>query len=392
MESDVPPAETADADSTAYQEPRLEQPAGPGQLETPEPNAADWDFETLLTQGEAETKSEEEPPDEETIWTPPVYGQPRPRRSLSVQNQIRIIFIVLAVVVTVIFLPQIHSVWSPASPAAETQEWLERTFRVKLVSSPHNKDREEDRFLYWLEEDPKIRFQAIREAEGEYYTNFPNAMLFGTMADFAQEWPDYPLWFDPEMTDAQGEGTEGGAPPSLYLFQIPLEGAEGFLTALGDWLDEAAQTDWYRTQAPEYILALAHGEAILQSYDSTAGEIPTGEELLAFYREGMHGYLLEDLLFQQGVALWDYPEDDNLSWAQTGAGSVLDVEGYWITCYGTGRDGEDLIMYYFLREDYTALYCIPGEVMDHLDQMFTLSCIETLTVSCGRQIEIYRVL
>ena len=81
------------------------------------------------------------------------------------------------------------------------------------------------------------------------------------------------------------------------------------------------------------------------------------------------------------MALWDFPDDDNLIWAKTGQGSVLDVDGYWITCYSTGRDGGDLTMYYFLREDYTALYCIPGELMD---QVFALSCIETLTMSCGR--------
>ena len=388
--------DTAALETAAAQEETQEEPTAEGGEAPPDSEAESWDFETLLAQGVQETELEEAPQEEEaSAWVPPVSGKPKRRRwrDLSAERQINIIFIILLAALLVLAIAQglpgqLFS-QSSAARAEETRAWLEETFQMELISSPHNKDREEDRFLYWLEDAPDIRFQAISEGDGVYHTNFPSAMLFAEMKAFAQAWPDYPLWFDTAMMDSAGIGAEVGSPPWLFLFQIPLEGAEGFLEALGSQLEQLAQTDWYIKQPPEYVLALAHGEAILQSYDSTAGEILSGEELLTFYRESLCGYLLEDLLFQRDVALWDFPDDDNLIWAKTGPGSVLDADGYWITCYGTGRDGGDLIMYYFLREDYTALYCIPGELMD---QAFTLSCIETLTMSCGRQIEVYRVL
>lgn len=393
---ETPNPDAAALETTAPREsPREEVSSEDGGEVPPDSWSENWDFESLLAQGVKETEPEDTPQEEEaSAWVPPVYGKPKRRRwrDLTAERQINIIFIILLAVLLVLAIAQglpgrLFS-QSPAARAEETQAWLEKTFQVKLVSDDRNQNRD-DRFLYWRADDPQIRFQAIWDEEGDFSTNYPNAMLFREMNVFAQAWPDYPLWFDTAMADNVGAGAEGGSPPVLFLFQVPLEGAEGFLEALGDQLEQLTQTDWYIRQPPEYILALAHGKAILQSYDSTAGEIPSSEELLTLYRENLCGYLLEDLLFQQGVTLWDFPDDDNLIWAKTGPGSVLDAAGYWITCYGTGRDGGILTMYYFLREDYTALYCIPDEWMD---QEFTLSCIETRTMSCGRQIEIYRVL
>ena len=237
-----------------------------------------------------------------------------------------------------------------------------------------------------------MRFQAIWSEDGAYQTNYTNVQLFWAMKDFSQDWPDYPLWFDQEMTDQVGEGAQGGSPPILFLFQVPLEGAEEFLCALGDQLEQIAQTDWYVKQPPEYLVALAHGEAILCSYDSSAQDMPTSTELLSYYQENLCGPLLEDLLFQQDVVLWDYPNDEDLIWANTGEGSVLDEDGWWISCRGTGREGTDLTMYYFLRDDYSALYCIPAAALDDFEQIITLSCTETRTMSCGQQVEIYRII
>lgn len=363
-------------------------------LEEPVTETPDWDFETILAEEPEEEEIEDEVPEEASAWVPPAYHRRGPRRQRLSEGQKGAVLIAVMFIIAIIL--NWPSSWFPksakAATAAETQAWLEDTFQTELVSSPYNKDREEDRFLYWLEDNPDVRFQAICDGDGEYRTNFINAMLFWEMKAFAQEWPDYPLWFDQDMTDREGAGADGGSPPALFFFQVPLEGAEEFLAALGARLEQIAHSDWYTKQEPEYLVALAHEEVILHSYDSTRQDMPTSEELLTFYHEDLCGVLLVNLLFQQDVVAWDYPDEENLIWANTGAGYVLDVDGWWISCRGTGRDGTDLSMYYFLRSDYTALYCIPGSVMDHPTQMFTLSCIETLTMSCGREVEIYRVL
>ena len=317
-----------------------------GQDEAPGQDPPGWDFETLFAQGaQEEDSAEEEIPgeeaDEESAWVPPVYRQPPRRRRLSDAQKALVLIAVLFVIAVVLNWP----FWFPKSTAAkasETQQWLEHTFHIQLVSSQANKDREEDRFLYWLKDDPDVRFQAIWNEDGQYETNYTNVRMFWEMRAFAQEWTDYPLWFDQEMTDQTGEGAEGGSPPILFLFQVPLEGAEDFLSALGDRLAQLAQTDWYTRQPPEYLVALAHGQAILCSYDVSQQDMPTGQELITYYHDKLCGPLLEDLLFQQDVVLWDYPNDDDLIWANTGEGSVLDQNGWWISCRGTGRDGADL--------------------------------------------------
>lgn len=369
-----------DADGGAIQE------KGSGQ------KSPNWDFETLLSQGEAEPWPEDAPWDEEeSAWVPPVYQTGKPRLRLSDGQKFLLFCTALILIAILCNLPAWLSE-STATKAARTQRWLEQVYDIQLVSSKANPTREEDRFLYWLKDDPDVCFQAIWSDDGPYHTNFANAMLFWEMKAFAQEWPDYPLWFDPEMTDREGEGASGGSPPCLFLFQVPLEGAEDFLAALGDRLQKLAQTDWYLQQPPDYLVSLAHGKAILCTYDSSSQDMPTAQELLTYYQDSLCGPLLEDLLFQQDVVLWDYLSEENLIWANTGEGSVLEYDGWWISCRGTGRDGTDLTMYYFLREDYTALYCIPATVLDHMDEAFTLSCTETLTMSCGRPIEIYRII
>lgn len=361
--------------------------------EAPEPQAPEeesWDFEALFSQGQQEAEPEQAGSEEQNAWVPPSYTPHRQSR-LKFFLKAAILVGFLCFVAQLANIPALLSRLAP-SKVAETQRWLEDTYQVELVSSPQNENREEDRFLYWREDDPDVKFQAIRDGEGEYRTNYTSAMFFWQMRAFSQQWPDYPLWFDQEMTDREGEGAQGGSPPYLFLFQVPLEGAEEFLTDLGAQLEQLADTDWYAIQQPEYIFALAHGEAILCSYDSTAQEMPTGEELVSLYQDGLYSPLLQDLLFQQDVALWDFPEKETLVWADMGEGWVKEDYGWWISCRGVDREGKDQTMYYFLREDYSALYCFPSEVLDHPYDMITLSCAETRTMPCGRTVEIYRIL
>lgn len=387
--------------------PQMEEPApdgadlgedAPSQTQSPngsqeEPPAhedSNWDFEALLSQGE-ESGPEDEAPEEESTWVPPVYGRQKARLRLS-DGQKFILFCTVLIFIAILFNLPYWLSESTAAKASASKRWVEDTFQVALVSSPQNRDRDEDRFLYWLEDDPDVRFQVIWEGDGKFRTNYTDVLFFREMQAFARAWPDYPLWFDQEMTDSAGEGAQGGAPPTLFLFQVPLEGAEDFLSALGEKLEQIARADWYDKQPPECLVSLAHGDVILGAYSTDSQNMPSGEELLSFYHQELCFPLLKDLLFEQDVVLWDYASEENLVWANSGDGWVLDQNGWWISCRGTGRDGNDLVMYYFLRDDYAALYCIPGSVLDFPEDMFTLSCTETRTMPCGQALEIYRVL
>ena len=274
--------------------------------------------------------------------------------------------------------------------------YLEEDFRVELVSSPHNRDREERRYLYWRADDPDIRFQAIAEGErdteaghGGYRTNYTSAMLYDSIRTFAEAWPEYPLWYDLERTDAEGEGASGGSPPAFFLFQLPREGAGDFLTALGGRLERLSQEAWYEKEPPEFLLALFHGDALVLQYHSTEEEIPDGMELKARYESEMGNALLQSLLTDHGVAGWDYPEDQNLLIMRSGEVDVMGDMSWWLTCYGEDLLGEELAMNYYLLMDCSAIYCIPEARLQ--DEVITLICTETIYLDCGSAVEVYRV-
>ena len=176
---------------------------------TSSPEEAQLDFDTLLAQGEAETEPDEEDPEDEFseaeyAWVPPVYREPLSRQPRPSSG--RAIFVLIPILLLIMAILNWPSLFhgDTAAKAAKTQQWLEHTFQIQLVSSSENRNREEDRFLYWLKDDPDVRFQGIWSEDGDFQTNYPNVRLFWEMRAFAQEWPDYPLWFDQEMTDQVG--------------------------------------------------------------------------------------------------------------------------------------------------------------------------------------------
>ena len=364
--------------------------AEPGAADCPHAQGAtDWDFEQLLSQGEREAGPEGPFPEEPFAWAPP-HSRPRPHRPAA---RWFCWMVLLALLIGGYLL--VNYLREP-SPAVQAMGWLEEDFGVELVSSPQNPEREEPRYLYWLKEDPDLRFQAICQGErtgpgSGYRTNYTLAQFYRAMREFSQAWPDCPLWFDLEMTDSLGEGASGGAPPSLYLFQAPLEDTEAFLRALGAQLEQLAREDWYQTLPPEYQLILAHGNAVLYSYSSTEGGVLSGQELLDACSQQAGLALLQDLVLQQGVGQWDFASLEEMAFARYGYVTMAEAPCWWVTCYGWGLSGEHLAMNYYLRQDLTAVYCIPEGQVPQGEEVLDLTCTETLKLDCGRRLEVYRV-
>ena len=48
-------------------------------------------------------------------------------------------------------------------------------------------------------------------------------------------------------------------------------------------------------------------------------------------------------------------------------------------------------MNYYLRQDLTAVYCIPEGQVPQGEDVLDLTCTETLKLDCGRRLEVYRV-
>lgn len=364
--------------------------AGSGVEDSPlSQNATNWDFEQLLSQGEQEAAPGELFPKEEISWVPSDSRQ-HSRRSAARW----IVLLVIAMSLVSVFLA-VNYLREP-TPAVQAMGWLEEDFGVELVSSPQNPNREEPRYLYWLKEDPNLRFQAIYQGERQepgsgYQTNYTLARFYQALTEFSQQWPDCPLWFDQEMTDSQGEGASGGAPPNLYLFQVPLEGADGFLNALGAKLEQLSKEEWYQTLPPEFQLILAHGNVVLYSYISTEEGSLSSQELLDAYQQQAGLSLLQDLLLHQGVGRWDFASLEETAFARYGYVTMMGAPCWWITCYGRDLSGEHLAMNYYLRQDLAAIYCIPEEQVPQGDETIILTCTETLDLDCGHRLEVYRL-
>lgn len=320
-------------------------------------------------------------------------GQDRTAGGGRIRKGRRAGLLLAAVFAALIVVAALRPLLSPPE-YLRTMEYLEEDFGISLVSSPQNRGRDDHRYLYWPANNPDMRFQAIYEGgrdleQGEtgYKTNYTNAMLYWSMRAFARVWDEYPLLYNAERTDRTGEGASGGAPPDFFLFQLPREGAGPFFQTLEDHLDAVARNDWYQTQLPEFQLYLLHGDVMIWHYQSWEDGAFSGEEVRGFYEEEFGFELLKSLLLDHGVGRWDYP-DERLK--EIRSGSVLwgDIPCFWIACSGTGTLGETLTMNYYLRKDFTAIYCVPEAELRK--EVITLDCTDTLELDCGSVVEVYR--
>lgn len=368
-----------------------EEPAE--EREPEEPKQEEWDFDELLE--DAPEPSEPEPSED---WPQgnrefaTVYGYHQRKRS-KVPAVILIGLFLLLMVGPTMLKSHLESLFR--EDYAETiLHQLEEDWGVEVVSSPQNDEREELRYLYWLKDDPDVRFQAIyrggRDLEAGnlgYDTNYPDVRLFHDLRSFAVDWPEYPLTFNQEQTDTTGEGADGGSPPGLFVFQMPMEGGEDFVRALGDRLQALSQESWYQKQTPEFALYLVYRDSIIVSYDTTMTEpIYTGESMVEAYQSQHSLALLHSILYYDGQIRQDFDQPEYAEPVRGGEATIAGVEYWCMVCWDRTETG--MSMDYYLRKDYGALYCLPSLSLQSISDLVPT---EELTLENGNQLQIYRL-
>lgn len=365
------------------QEPPSEPP--PDETSQPESN---WNFEELLKDDGVEI--------EEPIWQDSydvIQPPPRMDRRLGWSLVSFLSFLTIALILLVQSIPN-----ADQRNAKQLQEFLEKDFGVTLVSSPNNEDREDTIYLFWEKDNPTIRFQAeleeqdVEDGERGYNTNYTDAKLYREMRNFLLAWQEYPTWYDIERTDPDGEDmAEHAAPQGYYVFQLPLEGAEDFLNALGNRLERLSQEDWFVTDPPQFQLDFLHGDVVVLEYFSEEDLLPNGTELVQSYEDALGPTMLLALLNDYKVANWDYPNLDAVSILRQGnEGYVLDNPCWWVTCHGTNLSGEAQTINYFLSKDFTTLYAISQAALDGDEENIILEGWDPIQLDCGCNIEVWR--
>lgn len=368
------------------EEPPSEQPpAG-----TSQPKDS-WNFAELLGEDGAEGEAD---------WQESCTAPPPPLRTAHRPGRLLFGFLVGLCCLIIVPLLLVRSI-----PNADQQNarqllaFLEEDFGVDLVSSPNNREREDNIYLFWEKDDPSIRFQANLEGErdveaGElgYRTNYTDAKFYREMRNFLLAWPEYPIWYDIACTDPDGEDmAEHAAPQGYYVVQLPLEGTGDFLNALGNRLERLSQEDWFITYPPQFQLDFLHGDALILEYLSGEDPLPDGPELAQSYEDNLGPAMLLALLNDHGVANWDYPDLDTVSILRQGdEGRVLDDPCWWMTCHGTNLSGEAQTINYFLSKDFTTLYAISQAALDGDGADIILEEWDPVQLDCGCEIAIWR--
>lgn len=370
--------------------PQEEPPSQPPPAGTAQPEDV-WNFEELL----GDDGTEQEPDWQEPCSPPP--PPPQTARRLG-----WLLFALLGGLCCLIIVPLLLARSIPNADqrnARQLLKLLEEDFGVELVSSPNNRDREDDIYLFWEKDDPAIRFQANLEGErdpedGErgYRTNYTDAKFYREMRNFLLAWPEYTTWYDIERTDPDGEDmAEHAAPQGYYVFQLPLEGTEDFLNALGNRLERLSQEDWFITYPPQFQLDFLHGDALILEYLSGEAPLPDGPELAQSYEDNLGPAMLLALLNDHGVANWDYPDLDAVSILRQGdEGRVLDDPCWWVTCHGTNLSGKAQTINYFLNKDFTRIYAISQDVLDGGGADIILEEWDPIQLECGCEIAVWR--
>ena len=144
---------------------------------------------------------------------------------------------------------------------------------------------------------PDLRFHAVRSGRRDpeagkrgYVTDYTAVLLGRELAAFAQ---------------ARGDAftqSEGFRFPVEYTIRVPLTGAGGDLSALGERLASLEQEAWYRELPPEYVLSLCWRGWCFHQYRSGGEDALDADAARAFYETELGPALCALLARDTGAA------------------------------------------------------------------------------------------
>ena len=256
-----------------------------------------------------------------------------------------------------------------ADPLARVLSYMEEDFGkdFKLYSTL---DKEKNRFRLGPAVDGDgYRFVAAYTGERDvengklgYTTNYTDIHFFTAMRELGRRWPDFKLQYNEERNLVVPYGEMPLEPPTFFLFEIPLVGAEEFIQDVQDTLEALAEEDWYQTLPPQFILILDHGGMVLASMDQSNWTTMDWDGLREYYGDKYPFEFLQNVVITGGLAKEDF------------AGETVDLTGafatggegetyFSITCVGIDEAGEREEVSYYLTLEGDVLYCLPDSGM-----------------------------
>lgn len=256
---------------------------------------------------------------------------------------------------------------------AKSLAWLEEDFGEPFVQA----DRENH--LYTPASDPTLYFWVLpdgeRRPDGQpgYRTDYPHIRVMRAMKDFAEEW-DLGLEFD-----SAGEGYSGktGDAPGAYLFDLPLEGAEEAISALGILTRELAIQDWNHVPADagreenivEYQIFLCHNGLSFYDSISTREGGYDADVVLARYETAGNAYC-RYIVENSGLAAGHMGEDSYvlLDW---GTAELEDGHTFFLVA-GLDKESREPLVRYLMAVGGRSIFCVPESKLENITSLVDL--------------------
>ena len=255
--------------------------------------------------------------------------------------------------------------WTETAP-----QWLEEDFGEPFIHAVSQD-------IFAPEADPELYFRASPYGERTehwpgYQTNYPAILVRRALENFAEE-----RELDLELA---AYSRETGDAPGAYLFNLPLEGAEEDVAALGALLEELSRQDWH--QVP---LRDPQSEAEYRVREPVKYTVFLCHRGLAFYEapsdEGFDTEEAQSLYAQAGPALCRWIlEQSGLADRHLGEGTYVlqDREPLELGDHtfhqvsGVDQDSGEARVRYLLASGGGSLFCVPEERMAEIHSVIDL--------------------
>lgn len=255
---------------------------------------------------------------------------------------------------------------------AQSLAWLEEDFGEPFVRA----DRENH--LYTPASDPALYFWVLPDGERTedgrpgYRTDYPHMRVMRAMKDFAEKW-DLGLEFD-----SAGEGYSGktGDAPGAYLFDLPLEGAEEAISALGALARELEAQEWNHVPADEgreetivkYQIFLCHNGLSFYDAISTQEGGFDADVVLERYKTAGSAYC-RYIVEHSGLAAGHMGED---AYALLDLGTAeLDGHSFFLVT-GLDKESQEPLMRYFMAVGGGSIFCVPESKLGDIASLVDL--------------------
>ena len=252
---------------------------------------------------------------------------------------------------------------------ARSLEWLEEDYGEPFVHPLGNQPT-----IFAPEAEPTLYFWALPDGERSethpgYTTDYPHVRVMHAMKDFAKA---RNLGLDLRGAEGPFAGNIGDA-PGAYLFDLPLQGAEDTVAALGALAEELAAQDWHRLPASggreepvEYQILLCHRD--LAFYSTDPDERFDAEEALSLYAQAGPAFC-RYILTHSGLS------DGHLgaeSYVLLDEGTVEISGNELFRVVGVDKQTAEARAQYLMAAGGSMLFCLPGDGLESVSHITDL--------------------